>query len=254
MSTSDDDKSGSLAIWEQPGNDGFARTEVIKATGERIATPPIGNLAIYYPSQCAYQGWEAGRLAIVYDRLKFRLVGRRHRMLHVHQSLSHGALVLGRRLVLSNLLQRLLVGVSREMLQMQQYCSHGVHSLALRGVGHSRSDAKEQDDRQNSQTMSHGYLPSVRQVLTIYTRTRRRYQLPRARSRGAQPELRLGAFHSNRFAHEDRRARTAPHAGAPTGKEPPFLIAQLLTLALFVVVGVTALKRFPRRTVEGSAG
>ena len=34
------------------------------------------------------------------------------------------------------------------------------------------------------------------------------------------------------------------HALAPTGKEPPFLIAQLLTLALFVVVGATALRRF----------
>jgi hypothetical protein len=35
------------------------------------------------------------------------------------------------------------------------------------------------------------------------------------------------------------------HAFAPTGKEPPFLVAQLLTLALFVVIGVTALRRFP---------
>jgi hypothetical protein len=33
------------------------------------------------------------------------------------------------------------------------------------------------------------------------------------------------------------------HALAPTGKEPPFLVAQLLTLALFVVIGVTALRR-----------
>ena len=37
------------------------------------------------------------------------------------------------------------------------------------------------------------------------------------------------------------------HALAPTGKEPPFLIAQLLTLAVFVVVCVAALRRFPRR-------
>ena len=36
------------------------------------------------------------------------------------------------------------------------------------------------------------------------------------------------------------------HALAPTGKEPPFLIAQLLTLAVFVVVCVAALRRFPR--------
>jgi hypothetical protein len=34
------------------------------------------------------------------------------------------------------------------------------------------------------------------------------------------------------------------HALAPTGKEPAFLIAQLLTLVLFVVVGVLAFKRF----------
>ena len=36
----------------------------------------------------------------------------------------------------------------------------------------------------------------------------------------------------------------ALHAFAPAGKEPPFLVAQLLALALFVVIGVTALKRF----------
>lgn len=35
------------------------------------------------------------------------------------------------------------------------------------------------------------------------------------------------------------------HTLAPTGKEPPFLIAQLLTLALFVVVCVIGLRRFP---------
>ena len=37
---------------------------------------------------------------------------------------------------------------------------------------------------------------------------------------------------------------------APTGKEPPFLIAQLLTLALFVVIGVTALRHPSGRTVK----
>ena len=42
------------------------------------------------------------------------------------------------------------------------------------------------------------------------------------------------------------------HASAPTGKEPPFLIAQLLTLVLFVVVGVTAFKRFPGRAVAAA--
>lgn len=35
------------------------------------------------------------------------------------------------------------------------------------------------------------------------------------------------------------------HALAPTGKEPPFLIAQLLTLVLFVAIGVAAFRRLP---------
>jgi hypothetical protein len=34
------------------------------------------------------------------------------------------------------------------------------------------------------------------------------------------------------------------NALAPTQKEPPFLIAQLLTLAFFILLGVLALKRF----------
>jgi hypothetical protein len=37
------------------------------------------------------------------------------------------------------------------------------------------------------------------------------------------------------------------HGLAPTGKEPPFLIAQVLTLALFVVIGVAAFKRYRGR-------
>ena len=35
------------------------------------------------------------------------------------------------------------------------------------------------------------------------------------------------------------------HALAPTAKEPPFLIAQLLTLALFVAIGVMTFRRLP---------
>ena len=38
------------------------------------------------------------------------------------------------------------------------------------------------------------------------------------------------------------------HAFAPTGKEPPFLIVQLLTLVLFVVIGVMAFKRYRGRS------
>lgn len=41
------------------------------------------------------------------------------------------------------------------------------------------------------------------------------------------------------------------HALAPTGKEPPFLIAQLVTLAAFLVIGVTAFKRFRGHTANG---
>jgi hypothetical protein len=40
------------------------------------------------------------------------------------------------------------------------------------------------------------------------------------------------------------------HALAPTQKEPPFLVAQLLVLALFVVIAAIALKRFPARTIR----
>jgi hypothetical protein len=40
------------------------------------------------------------------------------------------------------------------------------------------------------------------------------------------------------------------HALAPTGKEPPFLIAQLLTLAVFLLIGVVVFKRFPMRTTK----
>lgn len=43
------------------------------------------------------------------------------------------------------------------------------------------------------------------------------------------------------------------HALAPTGKEPPFLVAQLLTLALFVAIGVTAFRRRPGRAVGAVA-
>jgi hypothetical protein len=41
------------------------------------------------------------------------------------------------------------------------------------------------------------------------------------------------------------------HALAPTGKEPAFLVAQLVTLALFVVIGVTAFKRKRGQPVNG---
>lgn len=37
------------------------------------------------------------------------------------------------------------------------------------------------------------------------------------------------------------------HALAPTGKEPPFLIAQLLTLGLFAAVAAVTIRRLPAR-------
>ena len=43
------------------------------------------------------------------------------------------------------------------------------------------------------------------------------------------------------------------HALAPTGKEPPFLIAQLLTLALFVAIGVVAFRRLSVRIATVTA-
>lgn len=49
------------------------------------------------------------------------------------------------------------------------------------------------------------------------------------------------------------------HPLAPTGKEPPLLVAQLLTLALFIVIGAKAFRSLPGPTVAaepaaGSAG
>jgi hypothetical protein len=40
------------------------------------------------------------------------------------------------------------------------------------------------------------------------------------------------------------------HTVAPTGKEPPFLIAQVLVLALFVAIGVTAFRSLPSQKVS----
>jgi hypothetical protein len=43
------------------------------------------------------------------------------------------------------------------------------------------------------------------------------------------------------------------HALAPTGKEPAFLIAQLVTLVLFVVIGVTAFRRYRVHAVQSAS-
>jgi uncharacterized membrane protein SirB2 len=40
---------------------------------------------------------------------------------------------------------------------------------------------------------------------------------------------------------------------APTQKEPPFLVAQLVVLALFVVLGIFAVKRFRNGPVHAAA-
>ena len=36
----------------------------------------------------------------------------------------------------------------------------------------------------------------------------------------------------------------ALHAMAPTGSEPPFLVAQLFVMAIFIVLGILAVKKF----------
>lgn len=41
----------------------------------------------------------------------------------------------------------------------------------------------------------------------------------------------------------------AAHALAPTGKEPPFLVAQLIVMAIFIVLGVLLVKKFHADTV-----
>src|SRR5271154_6489112 len=41
----------------------------------------------------------------------------------------------------------------------------------------------------------------------------------------------------------------AAHALAPTGKEPPFLVAQLIVMAIFIVLGVLSVKKFHADTV-----
>lgn len=46
---------------------------------------------------------------------------------------------------------------------------------------------------------------------------------------------------------------SALHALAPTGKEPPFVIAQLVTLALFVAIGVGTLRHRPANLVKAAA-
>jgi hypothetical protein len=43
------------------------------------------------------------------------------------------------------------------------------------------------------------------------------------------------------------------HALAPAGKEPPFAIAQLLALALFLVIGAAAFRRYRGRAVNAVA-
>lgn len=40
------------------------------------------------------------------------------------------------------------------------------------------------------------------------------------------------------------------HALAPTQKEPPFLLAQALVLAIFVFIAVVAVKNFPARSIR----
>ena len=45
----------------------------------------------------------------------------------------------------------------------------------------------------------------------------------------------------------------AVHALAPTQKEPPFLVAQLIVMAIFVVIGILAVKRFRIEPIAAAA-
>jgi uncharacterized membrane protein SirB2 len=45
----------------------------------------------------------------------------------------------------------------------------------------------------------------------------------------------------------------ALHALAPTQKEPPFLIAQLMVMAIFIVLGIFAVKKFRNQQVAEAA-
>jgi len=45
----------------------------------------------------------------------------------------------------------------------------------------------------------------------------------------------------------------AVHALAPTQKEPPFLVAQLVVMAIFVMIGVFAVKKFPLERMAATA-
>jgi hypothetical protein len=45
----------------------------------------------------------------------------------------------------------------------------------------------------------------------------------------------------------------AAHALAPTGKEPPFLVTQLIVMAIFVILGIFAVKRFRTEPVASAS-
>jgi hypothetical protein len=42
----------------------------------------------------------------------------------------------------------------------------------------------------------------------------------------------------------------AAHALAPTQKEPPFLVAQLIVMAIFLAIGVLSAKKFHAESVR----
>jgi hypothetical protein len=42
----------------------------------------------------------------------------------------------------------------------------------------------------------------------------------------------------------------AAHALAPTGKEPPFLIAQIIVMAIFIALGILSAKKFHANMVR----
>jgi hypothetical protein len=71
--------------------------------------------------------------------------------------------------------------------------------------------------------------------------------------RSVYASLATGALYLNCFALVAQSFEKVPalHALAPTGSEPPFLVAELVVLAGFVVLGTLATKRF-RRAAPGA--
>lgn len=92
-------------------------------------------------------------------------------------------------------------------------------------------------------------------VLTVAI-TARYSQRMRARWRATYVITAAIALYFNVFVLVVQSFEKAPalHALAPTQKEPPFAISQLIVLVLFVVLTIAAVRRFRPEPAGGSAG